>query len=286
MAIVLRSLAAAAAAVVLYAVGVERNWFVLRRHRVPCLAPGARPLRVLHLSDLHLRPAQRRKQRWLRSLATVEPDLVVVTGDVLGDPASTPAAIETLRAIPARAARILVLGSNDYYSPRPRLPVGYFKPHRTRTERPELPRNDWEGLVKGLVDAGWVDLSNRSVEIEGVEILGLDDAHIGRADLSIATARARDGLRLAVSHSPDPVPELARLGYDLIVCGHTHGGQVRVPGVGAVVTNSFLPRGMARGLHRIEGAWLHVSAGLGTSMYSPYRFACRPEACLLELVGR
>lgn len=73
---------------------------------------------------------------------------------------------------------------------------------------------------------------------------------------------------------------------DLIVAGHTHGGQVRVPGLPALVTNCDVPREQAQGLTRWRGAWLEVSAGLGTSIYAPVRFACPPEAVLLELVPR
>ena len=105
-------------------------------------------------------------------------------------------------------------------------------------------------------------------------------------DLSVARARSGDGFRLAVAHSPDVAEALADRGYDLIVCGHTHGGQVCLPGFGALVTNSDLPRSMARGVHRLGDSWLHVSAGLGTSMYAPFRLACRPEVCVLELVAR
>jgi predicted MPP superfamily phosphohydrolase len=70
----------------------------------------------------------------------------------------------------------------------------------------------------------------------------------------------------------------------LILAGHTHGGQVRIPGVGALVTNCDIPHERARGLSRWRTSWVNVSAGLGTSKYAPFRFACRPEASLLTLV--
>jgi predicted MPP superfamily phosphohydrolase len=91
---------------------------------------------------------------------------------------------------------------------------------------------------------------------------------------------------LAVAHSPDPAPELAALGYDLMVFGHTHGGQVRLPLVGPLVTNSHVPRRIASGLVRMGNAYAHISPGLGTSKYAPFRFLCRPEATVLELVPR
>ena len=77
-------------------------------------------------------------------------------------------------------------------------------------------------------------------------------------------------------------------GFDLLFAGHTHGGQVCVPLVGALVTNCDLDRRMAKGLHRWprSDAWLHVSAGLGTSPTAPVRFACPPEATVLTLIPR
>lgn len=271
-------------AAVLYGALIERNWFALRSHRVPCLPSGMHPIRVLHISDLHLRRAQRRKQRFLRGLARVQPDLVIGTGDFLGDATSVEATVEAMSVVRGDAPGLFVLGSNDYYGPKLKNPARYLK--RERGPHIAGAPNPWEDLVDGLRARGWTFLNNAASTLDGIEIVGLDDAHIGRADLRVATARAHEGFRLAIAHSPDVARDLADLGYDLIVCGHTHGGQLRVPGFGALVTNSTLPRAMARGVHTLGGAWLHVSAGLGTSMFSPVRFACRPEACVLELVPR
>ena len=125
----------------------------------------------------------------------------------------------------------------------------------------------------------------REIELDGlpVELLGLDDAHIRWHDLTVAPRRAPERFGVAVMHSPDSAPETAALGYDLMVAGHTHGGQVCVPFDGALVTNCSMPRRLASGLIRMGGAVLHTSPGLGTSKYAPFRFACRPEATLLEL---
>jgi len=286
---IILGLAGAGAGVAGYAALLERNWFALRYHTVPCLPPGAEPLRVLHISDLHLRAVQRRKQAWLRDLARVEPDLVVGTGDFLGDDTdeTCAATVETLAAIPARVARLFVLGSNDYYGPVPKNPLRYLR-RGSGLASPHGAPNPWRQMVAGLEDAGWCLVNNRALEVDGIDVIGMDDAHIGKDDPTRASVRAPgdERFRLAIAHSPDSAPGLAAAGYDLIVCGHTHGGQVCVPGFGALVTNCSLPRQMASGLHRFDGAWLHVNAGLGTSMYAPYRIACRPEACVLELVPR
>jgi len=267
----------------LYSSLIERNWFALRRHRIPCLPPGSKPMTILHVSDLHLRAQQRRKQAFLKSLARVQPDLVVGTGDFIGDAHSNAEAVDAVTSIGAREGALYVLGSNDYYGPKPKNPVRYFFKQRRRIHGKP---NPWRELVEGLNAHGWRLINNTATSVDGVDVVGLDDEHIGRADLSVARKRNGDGFRLAVAHSPDVARALADLGYDLILCGHTHGGQVCLPGFGALVTNSELPRKMARGVNRIGDAWLHVSAGLGTSMYAPFRLACRPEVCVLELIAR
>lgn len=271
------------AAVLLYATLIERNWYAVRRHRIPCLPEGSSTKTILHLSDLHLRAAQRRKRAFLKGLARVEPDFVIATGDFIGDGHSNAETVDAVTTIRPREASLYVLGSNDYYAPKPKNPLRYFSKKRRRVlGKP----NPWRGLVEGLDAHGWRLINNMALEIDGIDVVGLDDEHIGRADLTVAHARNGDGFRLAVAHSPDVAEHLAGLGYDLIVCGHTHGGQIRIPGFGALVTNSDLPRQMARGVHRLGDAWLHVCAGLGTSMYAPFRLACRPEVCVLELVPR
>ena len=110
----------------------------------------------------------------------------------------------------------------------------------------------------------------------------------GQANRTGANGEVPARLRLGVVHSPyrRALDAFAGNGYDLVLAGHTHGGQVRLPGVGALVTNCDLPRDRVRGLSRWGSSWLHVSAGLGTSKYAPFRFACRPEASLLEVVPK
>lgn len=288
---ILIGIVAAGAACFGYASLIERNWFALRRHRVPCLPPSARPVRMLHISDLHFRRGQRRKRAFLARCAAENPDLVVCTGDFMDEPHSLDVTLDAVGQIRPRAAAFFVLGSHDYYASSPSNPLKYFLGSSNRKTFVGKTPNPWRELVEGLERLGWTLVLNRATDlsVEGVgrvDVVGLDDPHLGREDLSVASPRRNGDFRLGIVHSPDAAPALADLGYDLIVCGHTHGGQVRVPGIGALVTNSELPREMARGLHRMGKAWLHVSAGLGTSGYSPFRFACRPEACVLELVAK
>jgi uncharacterized protein len=151
----------------------------------------------------------------------------------------------------------------------------------------------WRDLVDGFEDLGWLDLTNarRVMTIDGrtAEVVGVDDPHLKRDRLAVADAPVVPDavLHLALVHAPEPraLDRFERSGFGLLLCGHTHGGQLRVPGVGALVTNCGLDRARARGLSRYGRAWLHVSAGLGTSPYAPVRFACRPEASLLTLTA-
>lgn len=272
-----------------YAAGVEVRSFRLRRATVPVLAPGQRPLRVLHVSDLHLVPDQRRKRAWVRSLAALEPDLVIDTGDNLAHRESVPAVLDALGPLLERPGAF-VMGSNDYYAPVRKNPARYLLPDDGRRGHGGfLP---WEDLRDALLTAGWVDLDNArarlKVDHREIDLVGTDDAHLHRDRYEPTPADAGADLRLGVTHAPyrRVLDAMAADGYELILAGHTHGGQLRVPGVGALVTNCDLPRHQARGVSRWGSSWLHVSAGLGTSPYAPVRFACPPEATLLTLVAQ
>ncbi len=282
----LGTLAAAGAACVAYGVVVERRWFRLRTERVPVLPQGHEPLTLLHLSDLHMVTGDRVKRGFLARLAGVPTDLVVLTGDLLGEPDSLGPVLDSLGALQPRLGAVAVLGSNDYWAPRPKNYLAYFQ--RGRKLRVGRDRNPHEELVDGLRELGWLVLSNARGRLGELELAGMDDPHIRREDLSVPVppAAGSDGLRIGVVHSPyrRALDAFERNGYQLVLAGHTHGGQVRLPGIGALVDNCDLPLDQARGLSRWGSSWLHVSAGLGTSKFAPFRFACRPEASLLTLV--
>ena len=276
-------LLAAGVALALYAIFVERRWYRLRRYRLDIL-PGRSALTVLHLSDLHLLDGEDGKRRFLESLPRA--DIAIVTGDILGEPEAVEYARAALRPLRGRLASLFVLGSNDMFAPRPLNYLRYFFP-KERGDRRVGGRGRSADLVRELESDGWVHLKNRKYDRRAnglrLELVGLDDPHIHRSDIRAAPRTDPDAFGLAVTHAPDPSPELAAYGYDLIVAGHTHGGQVRLPIVGALVSNSSIPPRMARGLFRIGPSYLHVSGGLGTSKYAPFRFLCRPEASLIEL---
>ena len=283
----------AGAAALGYATAVERRLYTLRTAEVPVLTPGTIPLRVLHVSDLHMLPSQQAKQRWVAALATTQPDLVVNTGDNLAHPRAVPATLRALGPL-LNHPGVFVFGSNDYYGPKPKNPARYLMPEG-RKKRVYGARLPWRDLRAALIEHGWHDVTHvrRSLDLGSGRVFtaGVDDPHLQRDRYSDISGGADRGaaLRLGVTHSPEPrvLDSFACDGYDLVLAGHTHGGQLRVPGFGALVTNSELDRSRARGTSRWgRRMWLHVSAGLGTSPYAPARFACRPEASLLTLVPR
>jgi uncharacterized protein len=288
--------AAVGAAALGYAGLIERNWFALRRFEIPVLPPGRGPLRILHISDTHLTPGRKRLRSWLRSLDDLDPHLVVNTGDSIAHPEAVRYFLDSLGPLLDRPG-VFVLGSNDLYRPVPFNPASYLlgpSSRRRRKGKPDLP---WEQLVDGMTAAGWLDLNNHRGQLtaDGLDIAvaGIHDSHIKRDRYAEVAGRANPGadLRLAVMHSPEPrlIDQFAADGYDLLLAGHTHGGQLCLPWYGALVTNCGIDTKRARGLHRYPAggqAWLHVSAGLGTSPWAPARFACRPEASLLTLISR
>ncbi|MEV0066789.1 metallophosphoesterase [Amycolatopsis sp. NPDC050768] len=276
-----------------YAVGVERWRFTLRTAELPVLAPGSKPFTILHVSDLHMLPGHRAKQRWVAALDRLEPDLVVNTGDNLSHRTAVPSVLRALGPLLDRPG-VFVFGSNDYYAPKPKNPARYLMPKgkKKRIHGTKLP---WRDLRAAFLEHGWTDLthSRHTLDVAGQAVFaaGLDDPHLHRDRYREIAGPADAGavVRLGVTHSPEPrvLDPFATDGYDLVLAGHTHGGQLRLPGYGALVTNCELDRTRARGASR-WGAhmWLHVSAGLGTSPYAPARFACPPEASLLTLVPR
>jgi uncharacterized protein len=258
---------------------------------VPVLDPGSPPIRVLHVSDLHITPRQDRKLAWIADLARLAPDLVINTGDTLADAHAIPAIMRALGPL-FEFPGAFVPGNNDYYAPVLKNPLRYFAPDRSHVKGTRLP---WPQLARAMSDAGWHDLTHTRTQVNAsslqVALAGTDDPHLRRARYRLIAGPADPSaaVRIGVIHSPEPslLSSFAGDGYDLVLAGHTHGGQVRVPFGPAIVTNCGIDVHRARWLHKWDDhMWFHVCAGLGTSPYAPVRFACRPEASLLTLTAR
>jgi predicted MPP superfamily phosphohydrolase len=229
----------------------------------------------------------------------LRPDLVVDTGDNLAHRDAVPVVTDALGPL-LDVPGVFVHGSNDYFEPSFRNPFAYLLPDtgKRHTDVPELP---WRELSRTFTDAGWLDLTNTRGRVRvgdlDLAFTGVDDPHLGydRLDEVAGPADPEVDVRLGITHAPylRVLDAFARDGYDAVLAGHTHGGQVCLPGGRALATNCDLEPARARGVHRHPAdsapgdpgsTWMHVGAGLGTSPYARIRVACRPEAVLLTLV--
>lgn len=254
---------------------------------------AAKPLKILHISDLHFAPGQNNKAAFLQQLADLEPDLVVNTGDNLGHENAINPALRALGSL-AKFPGVFVNGSNDYRTPEPRNPMRYFR----GPSEVSLKRNlDTTRFTDELENFGWLNLNNRSgqFEVAGVKIgfLGVDDPHENLDDLGSLRQQSSEleavDLLFGVAHAPylRVIESFTKVGAAMIFAGHTHGGQICLPGQRALVTNCDLPTRYASGLSgwEFEGkqSLLHVSNGIGCSLYAPVRLFCPPSATLIEL---
>ncbi|MDQ4029377.1 MAG: metallophosphoesterase [Actinomycetota bacterium] len=280
---------AAGAGAAAYAMTEARRYRLERRQLV--LGSRCPEMSILHISDTHLGRHNMGLATWLRSLPdrigdTL--DMVVATGDLIDDDSGITPLVDALGALQARAAKYYVLGSHDYYSSSLR---GFVKGAANLYSRSRAPvttrRTDVDRLTGGLASTGWLPLLNKTeivrIHDRRVRVAGIDDPFLRRHRTDHIARTPADDLALALVHTPDVVSEWLLAGFDLVFSGHTHGGQIRLPAVGAVVTNCSLPSGLAGGLHPVGAGWIHVSPGLGTSKFSRVRFLCPPEATLLEL---
>jgi predicted MPP superfamily phosphohydrolase len=289
-------LAGTAALVALWSLTGARWRFAVVRGEAAVLPKGSAPIRVLHISDIHMAPWQKRKQRFISGLIAEKPDLVVNTGDNLGHKNVVDETLTALQPI-MDVAGVFVNGSNDYFAPRFKSPVAYlFKPSTPHQEQPL----DTAKLNSAFEARAWRNLNNSStaLEINSVKLalIGVDDAHLDLDDLEsldqTAGIRERADVVIGVSHAPyrRVIEAMAENDVDILFAGHTHGGQVRFPFVGALTTNSDLPTRNAKGM----SAWsfgkrvmlLNVCAGLGNSIFAPIRLFNRPEVRLITLVAK
>jgi predicted MPP superfamily phosphohydrolase len=280
----------------IWGIGIERFLYVIRRESVKVLPANSTPITVLHIGDIHLAPWQKRKAKFVHSLGRLKPDLVINTGDNLGHADAIGPVLTALAPLMERPG-VFVNGSNDYYAPVLRNPLAYLAKPSERSEGPVL---DTPRLVGGFRSAGWLNLNNREgqITINGLKLgfIGVDDAHDELDNLTSipnqANALADCDLVLGVSHAPylRVLEAMGSAGASMIFAGHTHGGQVCLPLIGALTTNCDLPPKYARGI----SAWrfagrdviLNVVAGLGHSIYAPVRFFCRPEVRLITLEAK
>jgi predicted MPP superfamily phosphohydrolase len=264
--------------------------YQLREVSVPILPNGARDIRILHFSDLHLTPRRAKEITDIRSWASLKPDLVISTGDFLAHRDAVETVLNSLNEL-LDIPGLYVFGSNDYYAPRFKNPLTYLqKDDGTRKLGAKLPT---EELDRELTYRGWINLNNHkgAISINGtsIDIRGTDDAHLELDDYSKIQGRPHGDISIGVTHAPYKriLDGMTEDEIDLIFAGHTHGGQIRMPWFGgsrSLTTNCDLPNWRSRGLTKVDGEpWLNVSAGMGYSPFAPFRIFCPPEVSLVTL---
>jgi predicted MPP superfamily phosphohydrolase len=230
-----------------------------------------RALRIAHLSDLQAARIGPLEERAWRALAASRADLIVLTGDY----------VQARRGDDRRALEA------EFRALMARVPL--HAPLGVYAVQGDVEVPGWERLFAGT---GIVPLQDQGVSLDGVRLVGL----------SRRTSRARNGsrivdllkgashldLRIVAGHAPDFVDALDRRQVDLVLAGHTHGGQVALPGLGPLITLSRLPRRFAGGLEDFDGVPLHVARGVGMERGTApqLRFGVPPEVCVLDLRPR
>jgi uncharacterized protein len=281
-----------------YAVLGEPYRPVFKRHRLPLPASWPDDLSIVHISDLHVR---RYDQRLIRvqkaALGRLQsPDLLCVTGDVCEKVEDIPLLIDVLKSTTPRLGTFVVLGNHEHNAPAP----DHLRSEHSRGLWPLIHaildlvapriRSDGEheghAMAEALTAAGITVLHNEGVRLQkngtSLWIAGCDSAWAGHADMHAAMSGRRPGEAcLALIHEPDLTFEAEAHGADLILAGHTHGGQVRLPLIGAPYTLRMDARiAIAAGFQRLETGLLHITSGLGHTI--PLRLGCPPEVVWMD----
>lgn len=267
------SAAAALTLVVFYATWIEPFRLGATRQTLRLEAANAPHLRLLQLGDLHLERETGRERQLQALIDQLQPDLIVFSGDFVNLSYTWDAtALADIRRVIARW----------------RAPLGVYCVPGTPVVEP-LPRV--LEFVQGLDNLTLLTNRWASVAAPGgaLHILGLVTTHdlpTDRRALAEQLASAPpDGVRLLLSHSPDLAPEAAAAGFDLYLCGHTHGGQIRLPVVGALFSSSHLGNRFIMGRYQVNDMTLYTTRGIGMEgLGAPRaRFLCPPEIVLWEI---
>ena len=269
--------------------------YKVRKSSLPLLPKGSADIRILHFSDLHLTPKRKRLAIEIKSWVDLKPDLIISTGDFIAHKDGIKPLISALGEL-LDTPGLFVFGSNDYYAPRFKNPFSYLLPDKG--ERKLGIKLNSTLLSKQLSKGAWQDLNHKKVKIKVkgvvIEARGTDDAHLELDNYPLVAGKKSTAadISLGITHAPYErvLAAMAQDNLDLILAGHTHGGQVRLPwfnGSKALTTNCDLDNWRASGLSKVnDEPWLNVSAGMGYSPYAPIRFACPPEVSIIDIIQK
>lgn len=247
---------------------VEPEWLEISNTSLPIarLDRAFNGLRIAQLSDIHMDPwmTRQRLEQVVQLVNAQQPDIVCITGDFVTYDLEyyAPHLVETLGKLQAKVAKCAVLGNHDHWTD--------------------------PTVMRGVIhDSGLIDLNNEVHTIQRgnalLHLAGVDDAWVGNPRIDIVTPKLTPGAAaVLLCHEPDFADQHSALGcFDLQLSGHSHGGQVTLPGVGPLHLPPFCSK-YPSGLYRVGQMWQYTNRGLG--MIAPYvRFNCRPEIAMISL---
>jgi uncharacterized protein len=247
----------------------------------------SKKLRILHLSDIHFSAKNKHLDKFFDRLATQEYDFIFVTGDIFDCAEGIPFCVRNFKKLKARHGFFAVFGNHDYYDYRfiDIATMGFRGRRHPKTLQP------MDLLEKALSEAGARFLRNEAAEVRIGETLfvihGLDDPTTGRADIEKAMHQYESAhVHILLSHTIDAFFYIGENEIDLSFSGHSHGGQIRFPVIGPVLTHTDYGPPYAEGLKELKGAVCSISRGVSASRYFDLRLLCRPEAIILEVSGQ
>ena len=277
-----------AIAVLIYGCFIEPRWFILTKLDVKVDKYLPKPLKILHLSDMHFHPRNTHINKLFKKLhGLTDVDLILLTGDIIDNDNGIVLAAEQIKHLKPRLGTIAIFGNHDHYWYGKTELLNFVFRDRFY---PRFENN--APLLKTSLEAiGCRVLQNESctISFEGTDIFiaGLDDP-VTRKDEPGKIPKPQDPkqLKILLTHLLDAFHKMRDYEFDLVFSGHTHGGQIRIPFFGALMTHSRLERKYAAGLHQMGTAQVFTSRGIGTSPVVPTRFFCNPEAILFTVIGK
>ena len=242
--------------------GYEWNRYVLP---IPALPPELEGIRILQITDLHLRKFWSEVyDQLIDRIRSESPDLIVITGDFVDHKRRPLPAVPTVRrfvsSLSARLGIFGILGNHDRYHLMPHL----------------------QGVGMTLLDKESRRIEVNGAELELLALPGVDRRHLTRQVLDSYPVKSFGVPRLVLAHFPDHLPKAIELKPDVYFAGHTHGGQICLPGGIPLIRHDSLPRKFCHGVHRAGSTWLVISRGLGFTGL-PFRFFCPAEVIEVAL---
>ncbi len=249
---------------------------------IPRLPTELSGTRILHMSDLHLKASHRGRARSLiRSAHQLRPDIIVITGDMIDSDENRDYVVRFLARLRCPEGIFAIFGNHDHYE--------YSFGDTWGGKKIGSKENDTAALREALAERDITVLANESVRLkiggEPLWVIGIDEFAQGYDKSSeLLNEAPMDDMLLLLAHKPEMVAKAPLRIPSLALVGHTHGGQIRIPGFGAIHPHTeVLDRKSNSGLVTIDNQPTHVSRGFGSSQWMPFRFFCRPEITLITL---